>query len=179
MALVGPMPLREAIASQLITKNQVPFHHAALTDSVVVCKSLATHPAWRGNNLANALVAFMEELPFTRAAAHIFAQISAGNKRSWGVFARNGFGIVAAVYDQADGQPRFIFQKPAFGFDFSSEIIVDDVIPCEDFPAIVNLTQREALVGTCDETASGKLAFLRSREALNLMPVLARVRSLA
>ena len=177
MALMGPMELREAIALHVITSNDVPFHHAALTDSVVVCKSMAAHPDWRGNDLANTLVTFALSLPFAQAAAHIFAQISVGNKRSWGVFVKQGFGIVAAAYDPKDGQPRFIIQKPAFGFDFSKEIIADDVIPCDDFPAIVNLTQREALVGVCDENASGKLAFMRSREVLNLMPTVARVQS--
>ena len=177
MALMGPMELREAIVLRVITSNDVPFHHAMLTDSVVVCKSMAVHPDWRGNDLANTLVTFAMNLPFANAAAHIFAQISVGNKRSWGVFARNGFGIVAAAYDPKDGLPRFIFQKPAFGFDFSSEVIADDVVPCDDFPAIVNLTQRDALVGVCDENAPGKLAFMRSRDILNLMPTLARLYS--
>jgi len=177
MALMGHMELREAIARRLITSNDVPFHHAALTDNVVVCKSMAAHPDWRGNDLANTLVTFALSLPFTQAAAHIFAQISVGNKRSWGVFAKNGFGIVAAAYDPKDGQPRFIFQKPLFGFDFSREIIADDVVPCEDFPAIINLTQREAMVGVYDETSAGKLAFRQSHEVLNLMPTLARVNS--
>jgi ribosomal protein S18 acetylase RimI-like enzyme len=177
MGLMGPMDLREAIALHLITNNDVPFHHAALTDSVVIFKSLAAHPEWRGNDIAKALVEFALELPFTRVTSHVFAQISVGNKRSWDVFVRQGLAIVAAAYDPTDKQPRFIFQKPAFGFDFAPAIIADEVDPVADFPAIINLTQREGLVGIYEEGSKDKLAFLRSREALNLMPTMARVKT--
>jgi hypothetical protein len=106
---------------------------------------------------------------------HVFAQISAGNKRSWDVFARQKFGIVAAAYDPDDGLPRFIFQKPAFGFDFAPAVSADEVDPVVDFPAIVHLTQREAMVGLYEEHSTDKLAFLRSRDVLNLVPTLAKV----
>jgi GNAT superfamily N-acetyltransferase len=177
MALMGPMDLREAIALRCITPNDVAFHHAALTDSVVIFKSLAAHPDWRGNDIAKALVEFALELPLTRVTDHVFARISVGNKRSWDVFARHGLGIVVAEYDQKDSQPRFIFQKPSFGFDFAPAIIADEVDPKEDFQAIVNLTQREGLVGVYEEGSHEKLAFIRSREALNLLPTLAKVQT--
>ena len=177
MALMGPMDLREAMALRVITGNDLPFHHASLTDSVAVFKSMAVHPDWRGNDLANSLVAFALDLPFTQVVAHVFAQISVGNRRSWGVFARQGFGIVAAAYDVRDGQPRFVFQKPAFGFDFAPEIIADDADPSGDFSAIVTLTQREALIGVPDKSFEGKLAFMRSRDALNILPTVARLRA--
>jgi hypothetical protein len=175
MALMGPMELREAIALRAITSNDIVFHHAALTDSVVIFKSMTSHPEWRGNDLANSLMVFALDLPFTQVAAHVFAQISVGNKRSWDVFARHGFGIVAAAYDPKDNQPRFVFQKPAFGFDFSDAVIVDEVNPQDDFPAIVNLTQREALIAVPEEGSTDRLAFLRSREVLNLVPTVAKV----
>ncbi|MDR3423565.1 MAG: hypothetical protein P4M13_00590 [Alphaproteobacteria bacterium] len=175
MALHGPVTLREAIALRLITKNDVPFHHAALTDNIVVIQSMTAHPDWRGNNLPQNMLAYGMSLPFVQMADHVFAQIAADNRRSWDVFARNNFGIVAAAYDPDDNLPRFIFQKPAFGFDFAPEVIADDVDPIEDFPAIVTLTQREALVGMYDENPTGKLSFLRSNEVLNLMPIMAKV----
>jgi hypothetical protein len=177
MALMGPMELREAIALHIITNNDVPFPHASLTDSVIVFKSMARNPEWRGNDLAKNMLTFALDQPFTRIVDHVFAQISAGNKRSWDSFVRHGFGIVAAAYDPKDGQPRFIFQKPAFGFDFAPAIIADDVDAKVDFPAIINLTQREALIGTYDGDASDKLVFMRSNEVLNLMPTLAKVSS--
>ncbi len=175
IALMGPLTLREALAMHAITYNDVAFHHAALTDSVVVFKSLASHPDWRGNSLAHHLVSFALELPFTQICRHAFAQISVGNKRSWDVFAHQGFGIVAAAYDPSDKHPRFIFQKPSFGFDLAEEICADEVDPIADFPAIISLTQREALVGLYEDGSTEKLRFMRNREALNLMPVIARV----
>lgn len=177
MVVMGPMELREALMMRLITKNDVTFHHAALTDSVVIFKSMAVHPGWRGNELSQHLISFALELPLVRVAAHVFAQISAANRRSWDTFVRQGFGIVAAGYDPADKQPRFVFQKPAFGFDFAPAIIADEVDPREDFPAIVNLTQREGLVGMFDADAPEKLVFLRSRDALNLLPTIAQVKA--
>lgn len=176
LALVGPLPLREAISTQLITHNDVMFHHAALNDSVVVFKSMASHPDWRGNDLAKNITLFAGDIPLTRACDHIFMQISVGNRRSWEVFARQNYGIVAAAYDPADGLPRFIFQKPAFGFDFEPQVMADDVDPAADFPAIISLTQREGLVGMYDGDSSDKLVFLRNREQeLSLMPTVARV----
>jgi len=179
MVLMGPMDLREAIGLRLITNNDVPFHHAALTDSVVIFKSMASHPDWRGNDLAQNMIAFALSLPFTSVADHVFAQISVGNKRSWDAFVRQGFGIVAAAYDPNDKQPRFIFQKPAFGFDFAPAIIADDADPVADFAAIINLTQRERLVGVYDGDSHDRLAFMRSRESLNLMPTLAKIQTQA
>lgn len=177
MALKGPLPLREAITSHLITHNDVPFHHAGLSDTVVVFKSMASDPAWRGNGLARNLVVFASELPFTRMCDHIFLQISVGNKRSWNVFAEHHFGIVAAAYDPDDGKPRFVFQKPSFGFDFEPQVMADEVDPVADFPAIVSLTQREGLIGVYAEGSPEKLVFLRSREAAERlpMPTIARV----
>ncbi len=177
VGLMGPMPLRDAIAKNMITHNEdVPFHHAALSDSIVVVKSLSTHPDWRGNDLANQLVSFCTNAPMCRMAHHMFAQISVGNKRSWDTFVRkNGFGIVAAAYDPDDGMPRFIFQRPSFGWDFEPQIMADEVEPLEDFPAILSLTQREGLIGVYQEGSTDKLAFLRNREELILMPTLARV----
>jgi hypothetical protein len=175
MGVMGPLTLREAIALHVITRNDVPFHHASLTDSVVVFKSMACHPEWRGNDLAKNLLSYASELPLAQICDHVFAQISVGNKRSWDGFARQNFGIVAAAYDPEDGLPRFIFQKPAFGFDFVPQPMADDVDPSADFSAIVSLTQREGLVGVCDNGSTEKLVFLRNREEINLMPVLARV----
>jgi hypothetical protein len=177
LALMGPLPLREAIANGNITRNDVPFHHASLSDGIVVLKSLAAHPDWRGNDLAINLVRFATELPFTQVCDHIFTQISVGNKRSWDAFARLKFGIVAAAYDPDDGLPRFIFQKPAFDFDFEPDIMADEVDPASDFSAIVSLTQREGLIGVYDEGSTDKLIFLRnSEEQPILMPSVARVR---
>lgn len=176
LALMGPMPLREAIANRIITHNDVPFHHATLSDSVIVVKSMSAHPEWRGNDLSNQLVSFATEVPMVRIADHIFTQISVGNKRSWDTYLRkHHFGIVAAAYDPDDGLPRFIFQKPSFGFDFEPQIMVDDVDPAADFSAIVSLTQREGLIGVYEEGSTEKLAFQRSLEEINLMPTMARV----
>ena len=175
MAVVGTMELREAIAQKILVGEGIPFHHAKLTDRVVIFRSLATHPEWGGNDLAKTLVSVASTLPLAQSAAHIFAQVSSANKRSWSIFTKQAFGIVSAVYAPQDEQPCFILQKPAFDFDFSPEVIVDEVCSCEDFAAIVTLTQREALVGVCDKACPDKLAFLRNEEVSDLMPVLARV----
>ncbi len=175
LAMMGPLTLREAVAMHAITYNDIAFHHSALTDNVIIFKSLASHPDWRGNNLGHNLVSFALDLPFTQVCNHVFAQVSVGNKRSWDVFVRQHFGIVAAAYDPTDGMPRFVFQKPIFGFDFAEEICADEVDPVVDFPAIISLTQREALIGVYEKGSAEKLCFMRNREALNLMPVIARV----
>ncbi len=126
MALMGPLPLRDAVQRQAVSFNNISFHHAKLNDNIVIfCKSLAVHPDWRGNGLAQNLVAFALELPVAQVAAHVFVQVAAANKRDRDAFIKQGFGIVAAVYDVKDGLPRFVMQKPAFGFDFENEIIVD------------------------------------------------------
>ncbi|MFA4993839.1 MAG: hypothetical protein WC521_00840 [Bdellovibrionales bacterium] len=175
MAMAAPAPLREAIALHAITNNDVPFHHASLNDTIVVFKSMATHPDYRGNDLEKYLLDFAIGLPFSQICDHVFAQISVGDKRVWNAFAGQKFGIVAAAYDPQDGKPRFIFQKPAFGFDLIPHIIADDVDPVADFSAIVSLTQREGLIGQYEYGSKEKLSFLRNREEINLMPVVARV----
>jgi|GEM_PF-1576804 len=176
MAMAGPLTLREAIALQTISRgDNILYHHASLTDSVIVIKSLAAHPDWRGNDLGRNLLSFGLETPLAQVADHVFSQVAAGNRRSIGSFARQHFGIVAAAHASEDGAPCFVFQRPAFGFDFAPAIIADEADPVEDFSAISALTQREALVGVLDESSAGKIAFMRSRETLNLMPTLARV----
>jgi hypothetical protein len=175
MALEGPLTLREAIAFHSITNNDVPYHHASLADTVVVFKSMATHPDYRGNDLEKELLSFAATLPFAQVSGHVFAQIAVGNKRIWNAFISQKFCIVSAVYDSEDNQPRFIFQKPAFGFDLIPHLIADEVDPIADFPAIVALTQREGLVGHYEHGSKEKLSFVRNREEINLMPVIARV----
>ena len=177
MGLVGPMELREAVALHIITDNDIVFSHAALTDSVIIFKGLSTHPSWRSDDLEKSLVSYALGLPFCQVIGHVFAQAPVGDKSHWNAFATQGFGIVAAAYDAKDSRSRFIFQKPAFGFDFSPAIIADDVDPVLDFPAIINLTQREALVGIYEEGSTTRLAFFRNREVLNIMPTLAKVES--
>jgi len=175
IVLMGPLSLRDVIASHALTRNDVPFHHASLNDEIILLKSLASLPSCRGNDLAKNLVLFALDLPLTQMVAHLFTQISAGNKRSWDAFAGLKFGIVAAAYDPEDGMPRFVFQRPTFGFDLEPQIMADDVDPLEDFHAIVSLTQREGLVGLYEEGSTEKLAFLRNREESVLMPTVARI----
>jgi len=170
MVLMGPLSLRDAIASRALTRNDVPFHHASLNDQVVLIKSLASLPSCRGNDLAKNLVLAALDHPLTHMVAHVFTQISVGNKRSWDSFARLNFGIVSAAYDPGDNMPRFIFQRPTFGFDLEPHIMADDVDPAQDFQAIVSLTQREGLIGLYEEGSTDKLAFLRNREETVLMP---------
>lgn len=181
MAVVGPMELREAIRLQLITKNDVLFHHAALSDKVSIIKSLSVHPDWRGNEHSRHLLSFAIATTEARASAHLFAQISAANRRSWEPFMRTGFAVVAAAYDPKDGKPRLVLQRPLFGFDFVPEVLADEVDPKEDFNAIMALTERDALIGKYDEDATnGKLSFLRNAEEdadIKTVPTLARVRA--
>ena len=116
-------------------------------------------------------------MPLVREADHTFAQISADNARSWELFLKNGFGIVAAAVDPGDQQARFILQKPADGFNFDIAPAADDVDPMGDFPAIVRLTQREGLIGRIDDEVSAKRPasrFLRQRGAFG--PAAARGR---
>ena len=143
IALKGPMGLDDAINDQVITHNDVTFYHASLNDTVVVIKSLASHPEWRGNELAKTLVNYAVEIPFTKDCDHMFAQISAANKHSWDIFLSQGFGLVAAGYDPDDELPRFIIQRPKEGFN----VELADITDLEnDFPAIVRLTRDEAVV---------------------------------
>ncbi|MFA5041539.1 MAG: hypothetical protein WC464_07900 [Bdellovibrionales bacterium] len=175
MAVIGPMTLREAIALHVITRNDIAYHHASMDDNVIVFKSLAVHPIWRDNELEKHLIAFASWLPASQVVDHIFSQTSVSASRSWEAFVRQKFGIVAAAKDPQDGQPRFILQKPSFGFDFEPHIIADDVDPVSDFSGIVSLTQREGLVGLYENNAALKLSFMRNREEVSLMPVMARV----
>src|ERR1700722_13739690 len=52
MVVMGPLPLEDAIAHNAITRNRVTFHHAEMTDHVIIAKSMAVHPEWRGNELS-------------------------------------------------------------------------------------------------------------------------------
>jgi hypothetical protein len=175
LCLLGPMDVSEAIALHVVTDNDVPFSHAALTDSVIVFKDMSVHPHWRDTNLEASLVAYALELPMCRIANHIFTQVFAEDKKSHDTYALQGFGLVAAAEDLKSRQPTFIFQKPIFGFDFSPTIIVDDVDPILDFSAIVNLTQRDALVGLYEKGSNDRLEFFRNRDVLNIMPTLAKM----
>ncbi len=174
MTMESPMPLREAIALHVITNNDIRYFHASLDDNIVVFRSIETHPEFRGNNLEQYLLNFASELPFAHVADHLFAQVAANDKRVWNAYASFKFGIVGAAYDTQDKQPRFIFQKPAFGFDLVPDLIADEVDPMADFPAIIALTQREGLVGYYESGSKERLSFLRNREANNLMPFVAR-----
>jgi GNAT superfamily N-acetyltransferase len=147
IVLMGPMTLEEAIDKNAITRSDVAFHHASPTESVIVTKSMAVHPDWQGNGLAQTLLQTALAQPLVRVTDHAFAQISVGNTRSWELFLRNGFGVVAAGLDPNDGQPRFILQKPALGFPLHPMASVEDVEPIKDFSSIIRLTQREGLVG--------------------------------
>jgi GNAT superfamily N-acetyltransferase len=143
LALMGPMTLSAAIDDQIITHNDVTFYHASLNDEVIVIKSLACHPDWRGNNLAKVLVDYVIQMSYTKDCNHLFAQISAANKISLNVFLSSGFCIVAAGYDPDDELPRFILQRPENGF----EVKVDDLSKLtNDFPAIVRMTRDEAAI---------------------------------
>jgi len=177
ISVIGPMELREAIAMRLITNNDIPFHHATLTDTIIVLANKLTHPDWRGYGFGAALLEAAMSLPLAQTSDHIFAQIPVGDRRSWDAYMRQGFGIVAAGYEPQDKHPHFILQKPAFGFDFSPAIIADEVDPSEDFSAIVNLTKREALVGVFEAPEATTLSFMRNREASTLMPTVAKLKA--
>jgi GNAT superfamily N-acetyltransferase len=162
MVMMGAVTLDDAVARNLFTKNDVAFHHAEPTDLVVAAKSMAVHPDWRGNELSQFMLESALDLPFVRAADHVFAQMSVENLRSWDLFLREGFGVVAAALDAGDHKPRFIMQKPALGFAFYEQSSVDGVDALSNFSAIMRLCGREALIGCPDETHKGKLAFFAS-----------------
>ena len=159
MAVMGPMTLDDAMNRNAITRNDVPFHHARPSDLIVIAKSMAVHPDWRGNELSQRMLEAALEQPIARTADHVFAQISADNGRSWELFLRHGFGIVAAAVDPIDQKPRFIVQKPALGFALHEIASVDGLAPTSDFAAIMRLTGREALIGRIDEFDVNGLAF--------------------
>lgn len=163
MAVMGPISLQEVVDQQKLTRNEFYFHHAADTDEVVLAKSMTVHPKWRGNELSQHLLEAMLDLPFVRITDHVFAQISAENVRSWEIFLRHGFGIVAAGIDPVDHNPRFVVQKPIRGFSLHAQESADDMDAHSDFAAIMRLTQHEALVGKLDETLGAyKLSFYAS-----------------
>ncbi len=165
MVMMGPMSLEEITDQQKLTRNDVTFHHAEPSDLVVMAKSMAVHPLWRGNDLSQNMLDAAMDLPAVRAADHVFAQISVDNVRSWELFLRQGFGIVAAAIDPTDKKPRFIIQRPALGFSFHHTQSVDDIDHAADFAAIMRLTQHEALIGRLDEGVAFKLAFYASADS--------------
>ena len=164
MAVKGPMKLCDARDSYAITRNDIEFHHASEFESVVVAKSMTVHPTWRGNDLSATMLQCILALPMVRTADHLFAQMSVDNVRSWDMFLRNGFGIVAACVDMADKKPRFILQRPSLGFVLHDRAAAHDLDHRADFAAIERLTQREGLVGRLDHGVAFKLAFHASLE---------------
>jgi len=127
------------------------------------------HPGLRGNGLSQQLLQAALAQPVTRTADHVFAQISAANTRSWELFLRNGFSIVAAALDPNDSQPRFVLQRSALGFHLHPMASVEDVDPIKDFSSIMRLTQREALVGRLETMApeSGLIFHARAEGAVS------------
>jgi len=164
MALMGPLRLEDALTKNAITRNDVRLHHAGTFESVVIAKSMAVHPAWRGHELSAAMLDAALEMPLARAADHVFAQISADNVRSWDLFLRRGFGIVAAAVDPLDNRPRFIMQKPALGLALHYAPSENSIEPATGFAAIMRLTGREALIGRPSDSDGSKLAFYASTE---------------
>jgi ribosomal protein S18 acetylase RimI-like enzyme len=162
IALMGPLTLEEASDRNVITRSDVTFHHANPSESVIVAKSMAVHPDLRGNELAQHLLQAALAQPVARIADHVFAQISVENTRSWELFLRNGFGIVAAALDPQDGKARFVLQKPALGFGAHKTASVGGIDPVGDFASIMRLTQQEALIGLTGGTAG--LAFYAGTE---------------
>lgn len=164
MALMGPTTLEDAVNRNAITRNEVAFHHAEPSDLVVIAKSMAVHPDWRGNELSQHMLTAALDQPLARTADHVFAQISVDNVRSWELFLRHGFGIVAAGVCPSDQKPRFILQKPALGLSLHEIPSIKNLDPSSDFAAIMRLTGREALVGKLDENGlSFRLAFHADR----------------
>ncbi len=163
IVLMGPMPLEQAIDRNVITRSDVTFHHAASSESVVIAKSMAVHPTYQRNGLAQQLLQAVLAQPVARLADHVFAQISVENTRSWELFLRNGFGVVAAALDPQDGHPRFVLQKPALGFALHEMASMPDADPIQDFSSIMRMTQGDAYVGRFD--IEGSLAFNAPAEA--------------
>jgi GNAT superfamily N-acetyltransferase len=164
IAVMGALTLEEAVERNAITRNEVSFHHAEPTDLVAIAKSMSVHPAWRGNELSQHLLQAMLDIPSVRAAEHVFAQVSAENTRSWELFLKNGFGIIAASVDPIDFKPRFILQKPALRFAFYPSPSVEAIEPIADFTAIMRFTARELLIGQIDGVDPSKLSFFASRD---------------
>jgi ribosomal protein S18 acetylase RimI-like enzyme len=164
MAVMGAMTVEDMIDLQKLTHNDITLHHAAPNDYAVIAKSMAVHPDWRGNELSQHMLDMAINLPIARRADHMFAQISVGNTLSWDLFLRQGFGIVAAAIDPIDNKPRFVMQKPTLGFAMHHMQTTGGVDPAMDFPAILRMTQREALIGQSDATEAGKLSFYASAD---------------
>jgi GNAT superfamily N-acetyltransferase len=164
IAMMGPFTLEEAITTNAITRNDVNFHHAEPTDLVVIAKSMAVHPDYRGNDLSQSILEAALDQTLVRTSDHVFAQISVENARSWELFLRHGFCITAAAIDQSDQKPRFIVQKPAMGFALHYASSVDGIHAYGDFVDIMSLTGREALIGQFDMIGTGQLAFYASQD---------------
>lgn len=164
MAVMGPMTVEEMADQQKLTRNEIAFHHAAPSDFAVIAKSMAVHPDFRGNELSQHMLEMATSLPITRRADHMFAQISAENTVSWELFLRQGFGIVAAAIDPVDNNPRFVVQKPALGFAVRPMQTTGSIDSKKDFPAIMRMTQREALIGQIDANEASKLIFYASAD---------------
>lgn len=162
MALKGAMTLDEAVQTNTITRNNVYFHHAEDNESVIVAKSMAVHPEWRGNELSALMLDYAMALPTVRSSDHVFAQISVDNIRSWDLFLKHGFGIIAAAVDPVDQKARFIVQKPAMGYDVHQRASARDLCATSDFSAIMRLTSREALIGFSERNEDFKLSFFAS-----------------
>ncbi|MFX5530488.1 GNAT family N-acetyltransferase, partial [Acinetobacter baumannii] len=77
------------------------------SELIVVAKSMAVHPDWRGNELSQHMLEAALDQPIASTADHVFAQISVDNVRSWELFLKRGFGVVAAAVDPTDQKPRF------------------------------------------------------------------------
>jgi ribosomal protein S18 acetylase RimI-like enzyme len=178
LVIMGPLALEDVVTKRAVTRNSIPFHHVGVFDTVVAIKSMAVHPDFRGNELSQHILAAALEEPLLQKADHAFAQISSNNQRSWELFLRNGFGIVAAAIDPEDQKGRFILQRPIEGFSFDMAPSADDVDAVKDFPAIMQLTQREALIGRLDEfPAIGgglRLAFSADAELQGPLPRVAQ-----
>jgi len=164
MAVMGAMTVEDMIDQQKLTRNEIALHHAHPTDFAVIAKSMAVHPDYRGNELSQHLLETALSLPLARRADHMFAQISTDNLHSWDIFLRQGFGIVAAAIDPNDNKPRFVVQKPTLGFAMHHMQTTGGIDAVNDFPAIMRMTQREALIGQFDATGAAKLAFFASAE---------------
>ncbi len=164
MALMGPLTLDQMIDRQKLTRNEIEFHHAGHHDQVVIAKSMAVHPDWRGNELSQHMLEAAVNSPLAHGADHVFAQISVDNVRSWELFLREGFGIIGAGVDPGDNKPRFIVQRPTLGFSLHHMQSTHGVDPAEDFAAIMRLTQREALIGQIDKKEPFRLAFYASAD---------------
>lgn len=164
MAVMGALTIEEMVDQQKLTRNEIFLHHAAPNDYAVIAKSMAVHPDFRGNELSQHMLETALSLPIARRADHMFAQVSVENTLSWQLFVREGFGIVAAAVDPTDNKPRFVMQRPTLGFSMHHMQTTGDIDPIKDFPAIMRMTQREALIGQFDTLESSKLAFYASAE---------------